>query len=411
MNISQIKDRLRELSKRETYLDNAATTYVDPMVKKAMDEYFVKNFGNPGSFNTAGLRAKAAADEARSKVSEILGCDEKEIVFTAGGTESINLAVQGVARANKKKGKHMITTGTEHHAVLHTMHYLEKYEGFEITYLDVDKYGMVSVKDIENALRDDTILVSVIYANNEVGSVNPISRIGKFLKEKGVYFHTDACQAAGYLDVGVDELNVDLLTLNGSKIYGPKGSGILYVRKGVEMHPIIHGGGQEWKLRSGTENVPGIVGIAKALELIQKDKLEELRRLSELRDYMIRKIISKVPKTFLNGHPVRRLPNNVNLSMLDVEGEAVMLHLNEHGICASTGSACTSENLDPSHVIVATGLPYEAAHGSVRFTLGKNTTKKDVDKVLNVLPGIVEKLRSLSPLDLSAKEVRSEQNG
>ena len=394
----------------EIYLDNAATTPVDPEVKKEMDKYFSEEFGNPGSFNTIGLRAKEAVAEAREKISNILNCNVREIVFTSGGTESINLALKGVARANE--GKHIITTKAEHHAVLHTLEYLEKNEGFEITYLEVDKYGLVNVDDVKKALRDDTILVSVIYASNEIGSINPIPEIGEFLKEKDVYFHTDACQAAGLLDINVENLNVDLMTLNGGKIYGPKGVGMLYVKNGTSIHAILHGGGQEWKLRSGTENVPGIVGFAKALEICQETKEKEYAKLFELKSYFKKELEEKISKLHFNGHPVNCLPNNLNVSILDIEGEALMLHMNEYGICTSSGSACTSKTLDPSHVIIATKLPYEVAHGSLRFTMGRYTTKEDIDKVMEVLPSIVKELRVLSPVNLDKKIVLEEvQNG
>lgn len=385
----------------ETYLDHAATTYLDPRVKEEMDKYFLEEFGNPGALHSFGLRAKNALDNSREKIAEILNCKSSEIIFTSGGTESINLAIKGIARANK--GKHIITTKAEHHAILHTCEYLEKEEGFEITYLNVDKYGRVKKEDIEKAIRPNTILITIVYANNEIGTINQISEIGKFLKEKypKIYFHTDACQA-GLLDLNVKNLNVDLLTLNGSKIYGPKGTGILYLKQGIKIKPIIHGGGQENKLRSGTENIPGIVGFAKALDLIQKEKNQESERLTKLRDKLINGIL-KIPKSFLNGHPTERLPNNANITILDIEGESIILMLNEKGICVSTGSACTSYLLDPSHVLLALGLPKEAAHGSIRLSLGKRTTEKDIDKVLEVLPEIIETLRKISPVKLSIK--------
>jgi len=382
----------------EIYLDNAATTPVDLEVKKEMDKYFSEEYGNPGSFNAIGLRAKEAVDNSREKIANILNCDIREVVFTSGGTESINLALKGVARSSKDK--HVITTKVEHHAVLESLEYLEKYEGFEITYLDVDKYGLVNVDDVKNALRDDTILVSIIYASNEIGSINPIFEIGEFLKEKNVYFHTDACQAGGLLDINVENLNVDLLTLNAGKIYGPKGVGMLYIKKGVKILPILHGGGQEWKLRSGTENVPGIVGFAKALEISQSKKKEEYERLLKLKLYFKKGLEEKIPKIHFNGHPVNSLPSNLNVSILDIEGEALMLHMEEFGICTSTGSACTSKSLDPSHVIIATNLPYEVAHGSLRFTMGRETSKEDIDKIMKVLPNIVKELRDISPVNI-----------
>jgi cysteine desulfurase len=390
----------------EIYLDHAATTYVIPEVKKEMDRYFSEEFGNPGSFNTIGLKAKKALENARSRVASVLKAEPEEIIFTGSGTESVNLAIKGVASALRKRGSHIITSKIEHHAVLDTCEYLEKEEGFRVTYLDVDKFGLVNPGDVEKAITKNTILATIMHANNEIGTVQPVAEIGKIARKHGVLFHTDACQAAGFLDINVRSLNVDLMSLNGSKIYGPKGVGALYVRKGTPIKPIIHGGGQEFGLRSGTENVPNIVGFAKALELAQKSRERESARLEKLRDRLIKGILDNVPKSFLNGHPERRLPNNVNVSILDVEGEALLLHLNRHGIYASTGSACTSKTLDPSHVILATGLPYEAAHGSIRFSLGKRTTEKDIDKVIEVLPGIVEKLRRISPVKLSVSEVK-----
>ena len=382
----------------ETYLDHAAATYMDERVKREMDKYCLKEYGNPGSFNTVGLRAKEAVDKAREKVAGIIGAEPKEIIFTGSGTESINLAIKGVARALKKsgKGKHIITSTIEHHAVLDTCRYLEEEEGFEVTYVGVDRRGLVDPKDIESAIKEDTILISIMYANNEIGTIEPIKEIGAIAKKHNITFHTDACQA-GMLDLDVRKLNADLMTLNGSKIYGPKGTGMLYVKKGTPIKPIIHGGGQEFGLRSGTENVPGIVGFAKALEIAQHERKREAKRLTILRDALIKGLM-KIPKVILNGHPTRRLPNNVNVSILDIEGESLLLNLNEHGICASSGSACASKSLKPSHVILATGVPAEIAHGSLRFTLGKRTTMKDIDKVVKVLPGIVERLRELSPV-------------
>jgi len=390
----------------DIYLDHAATTYVIPEVKKEMERYFSEEFGNPGSFNTIGLKAKKAVDDARTRIASILNADPREIIFTGSGTESINLAIKGVISALKKKGNHIITTKIEHHAVLDTCEYLEK-EGFKVTYLDIDKHGLVNLEQLEKSITKDTVLITIIYANNEIGTIQPVAEIGRIARDKGVLFHTDACQAAGFLDMDVKNLNVDLMSLNASKIYGPKGIGMLYVKRGVDIRPIIHGGGQEFGLRSGTENVPYIVGFAKALELAQKSREGESKRLAKLRDKLIKGILDNIPKSFLNGHPTKRLPNNVNISILDVEGEAVLLHLNKHDICASTGSACTSKTLDPSHVILAIGLPYEAAHGSIRFSLGKRTTDKDIDAVIRVLPGIVETLRKISPVNLKLSEVKT----
>lgn len=407
---------------REVYLDHAATTYLDPRVKEAMEPYWMEEYGNPSSLYLRGRRAKDALDKARGTVARILNCRPEEIIFTGGGTEAINLAIFGVVRqydkGERKPRGHLITSKIEHHAVLHSMEALAK-EGFEVTYLDVDEYGLVDPEDVWKALRPDTLLVSIMYANNEIGTIEPIEEIGKVIKKYRAdrvktiasgsdpkpytlnptpLFMTDACQAAGALDLDVQKLGVDLLVFNGSKIYGPKGVGALYVRRGVRLKPLIYGGGQENNLRSGTENVPGIVGLAKALEIAHEEKEKENARLTELRDYLINRLLTEIPKTVLNGHPTRRLPNNVNVSVLDIEGEAVVLYLDARGIYISTGSACTSTTLDPSHVILAIGRPYEYAHGSLRFTLGRRTTKEDLDYFMEVFPGVAEKLRKISPV-------------
>ncbi len=403
---------------REVYLDHAATTYLDPRVKEAMEPYWTEDFGNPSSLYRTGRRAKDALDSARETVARILACRGDEIVFTGGGTEAINLALLGTARMYSGLGKHIITSKIEHHAVLHACAALEK-EGFEVTYLDVDEYGLVNPESVRNALRPDTIIVAIMYANNEIGTIEPIAQIANvirdFKKQKAEntpkivddprfaarnmpLFFTDACQAAGVLDMKVGDLGVDLLAFNGSKIYGPKGVGCLYMKKGVRVKPLLYGGGQENNIRSGTENVPGIVGLAKAFEIAEREQEEENKRLAGLRDYFIREITARIPKIVLNGHPEKRLPNNVNISVLDIEGEAALLYLDEKGIYISTGSACTSTTLDPSHVILALGRPYEYAHGSLRFTLGKRTTKEDLDYVLEMFPQIIEKLRKISPI-------------
>lgn len=407
-NIQAKIQKLLNRPKKNIYLDHAATTYVDPRVKKKMEPYFTEKFGNPSAFYDIGLEAKIALDQARKQVADILHANPQEIVFVGSGTESDNLAILGTARANKDKGNHIITTKIEHHAVLDACKELEN-EGFEVTYLNVDKYGLIDLKALEKAITKKTILVSIMYANNEIGTIQPIKEIAKITKKKGVYFHTDACQAGCSLSLNINELGVDLLTLNGSKIYGPKGTGMLYVKSGVKIKPIIFGGGQEGGLRSGTENVPGIVGFAEALYLAQKERLKESKRLTMLRDKLIKKLVGIIPKSFLNGHPTKRLPNNANLSILDIEGEAMILFLNELGIYTSTGSACTSGSLDPSHVILALGLPYEAAHGSLRMTLGRRTTEKDVDYLILVLPQVVEILRRISPLDLRVREIKKEK--
>lgn len=411
MSVSEdVKQLFEEKPKGFIYLDHAATTQMDPRVKEVMMPYFDEEFGNPGGFYELGRRSKEALDEARESIAGILGAQEREIIFTGSGTESDNMAIFGIARQHAKKGKHIITTSIEHHAVEFPCKQLEK-EGFDVTYLPVDKYGQISVEDFKKELRDDTILVSIMYANNEIGTIQPIAEIGKILKDHQAYFHTDACQAAGYLDLNVDELGVDLLTLNGSKVYGPKGVGLLYLRKGVRIKPLIFGGGQERNLRGGTENVPYIVGFAKALEIAQSEKETEVERVTKLRDKLTEGLTTKITKTILNGHPTERLPNSVNVTILDIEGEAFTLFLNELGIYASTGSACTSLSLDPSHVILATGLPYECAHGSIRFTLGRKTTEEEIDTVLDVVPRIVEILRKISPLNLDENLVKEQGTG
>ena len=384
---------------KQIYLDHAATTPMDPHVLEAMMPYLGPEFGNPSSIYAIAQRAKQSLDEARSDVAEILGCTPEEIIFTSGGTESDNLAILGVARANASKGKHIVTTKIEHHAVLHPCEFLEK-EGFEVTYVDVEKNGIVDPEKVKAAVREDTILVSVMYANNEIGTIQPIGPIGRFCKKRNIPFHTDACQAAGALDMDVNRLKVSLLTLNGSKIYGPKGVGVLYVKKGINIQPLIYGGEQERRIRPGTENVAGIVGLAAALNFAQERREKENTRLIRLRDYLIKGIEDRIPKVMLNGDPVERLPNNVNMSILDIEGEALLLRLDMAGFAASSGSACTSGSLDPSHVILALGEPYEVAHGSLRFSLGKDTKKKDLDKLLEVLPKIVDDLRAISPVRL-----------
>lgn len=401
--------------KKLIYLDHAATTPLDPEVKKAMEPFWSENFGNPSSIYQAGIKAKEALNQARGKIAKILSAKSSEIVFTAGGTESANLAILGLSRAlkqNPRKTGHIITTEIEHPAVLNAVLALRE-EGFAVSVLPVDKYGLVSLEEIKKNIKPETFLISVMYANNEIGTIEPIAEIGKLLKKinqernaeglSPIYFHTDACQAAGYLDLNVDKLGVDLLTLNGSKIYGPKGSAILYIRNGISLKPLIFGGGQENGLRSGTENVPAYIGLAKALELVQKNKNKESRRLNKLSQKLTNGILKTVPKTFLNGHPQKKLPNNVNITILDIEGEALLLYLDHYGICASTGSACHSQNLQPSHVLRAIGLPREIIHGSLRLTLGKKTTSKDIDCVLKTLPNIVKKLRQLSPINLPFK--------
>ncbi len=385
---------------KEVYMDNAAATFVDPRVKAAMEPFWEDAYGNPGSFHSAGMRALKAVDAARLTVAQTLNCIPQEVIFTGSGTESINLALQGAFRASKKK--HIITTKVEHHAVLETCEYLEKHEGAKITYVKVNKYGQVEPAELEKAITPDTVLVSIIYANNEIGSINNIKELTAVAKKHKVLFHTDACQA-GSLALDVKALGVDLMSINGGKIHGPKGTGMLYARRGVPLHPLIHGGGQENNKRSGTENVPLLVGFATALQIAQEENDNE--KIAQLRDKLIKGILATIPKTLLNGHPTERLPNNVNVSFMDIEGEALLLYLDEKGVYATSGSACTSKTLDPSHVVLATGMPYEVAHGSIRFTLSKRTTEEDVEHVLAVLPALVQKLRDLSPVNIKMEEV------
>ncbi len=405
-------------AERIIYCDHAATTPLDARVLEAMEPFFSSIYGNPSSFHRVGLDAKNAVKEARITIARLLGAHDEEIIFTSGGTESDNLAVVGVPRAyltaiQTKCGTdvkpHVITSSIEHHAVLEPLIYLEKIKQIELTIVPVDREGIVDVGALEKALKSNTILVSIMTANNEIGTLQPIAEIGRLLlawrKEQGSahpYFHTDACQAAGVLDLNVEKTHVDLLTMNGSKIYGPKGIGVLFVRRGLKVDPLIRGGGQERNIRSGTENVPGIIGLAKAFDLAQTNREEENARLTVLRDHLIEGLM-RIPKTRLNGHATERLPNNINISFLDIEGEAAVLYLDAEGIMTSTGSACASTSLDPSHVILATGLSYEAAHGSIRFTLGHNTTPEDIETVITVMPGVVERLRKMSPVNMDMK--------
>ncbi len=382
---------------RRIYLDYAATTPVHPDVMEAMLPYFSQYFGNPSSIHFLGQDARDAVEQARQQVAHLIGAESEEIVFTSGGTEADNLAIKGIALANRDRGNHIITSRIEHHAVLEPCHWLEK-QGFSVTYLPVDGYGMVSPDDVKKALTSKTILVSIMHANNEIGTIEPLAEIAKVTREAGVYLHTDAVQTVGHIPVNVDQMGVDLLSLSAHKFYGPKGVGALYVRKGTRIAPLIHGGGQEKNRRSGTENVPGIVGLGKAAETAERELPDEAPRLTALRDELIRGILSQISDVRLNGHPIMRLPNNVNISVAYVEGEAMLLNLDLAGICVSTGSACSSANLQPSHVLTAIGLTHTQAHGSLRFTLGKWTTREDIDAVLKIFPTIVTRLREVSPL-------------
>jgi cysteine desulfurase len=387
---------------RRIYLDHAATTPTRPEVVNAMLPYFADSFGNPSSIYSYGQEAKGAIEEVRTKVAELIGARSEEIVFTSGGTEADNSALKGVAYANEPKGDHIITTSIEHPAVLEACKFLER-RGFGITCLPVNKYGLVDPGDVKRAITDKTILISVMHANNEVGTIEPVEEIGRIAREAGIYFHTDAVQTVGHIPVNVDELKVDLLSISAHKFYGPKGVGALYVRKGTKLVPLVHGGEQERRRRAGTEDVPAIVGLGKAVELAGQQMGRGAERLAYLRDKLIQGLLEKIDHIRLNGHPTKRLPNNVNVSIDFVEGESMLLNLDLEGICASTGSACSSASLEPSHVLLALGLAPEQAHGSLRFTLGRDNTEVDVERVLEVLPGIVAKLRAMSPLLKSQK--------
>jgi cysteine desulfurase len=379
------------------YMDNAATTKVSPEVLKEMHPYLENSYGNPSSIYSLARESKRAVDIARERVAKGLGAKSNEIYFTSGGTESDNWAIKGIAFANENKGKHIITTSIEHHAVLHTCKYLEKY-GFESSYLPVKRNGIIDINELKKAIREDTILISVMFANNEIGTIQPIKEIGKIAKEKGIYFHTDSVQAVGNIPIDVNELNIDLLSLSGHKFHGPKGIGALYIRKGVNISNMLHGGGQEKKMRAGTENVPGIVGLGKAIEIATKNIEKKNKDITELRDMLIDGLLDEIPDTILNGDKEKRLPGNVNVCFKYIEGESILLMLDMKGVCASSGSACTSGSLEPSHVLLALGLKHEIAHGSLRLTLSKYNTKEEVEHVLETLPPIVAKLREMSPL-------------
>jgi cysteine desulfurase len=384
-------------AQRTIYLDHAATTFVKPEVLAAMIPYFTEYFGNPSSIYGIARYSKKAIDTARVQTAKALGADPEEIYFTSGGSESDNWAIKGVALANRKRGNHIITTQIEHHAVLHTCQFLEK-EGFQVTYLPVDQYGLVNPGDLENAITDKTILISVMYANNEIGTIEPVGELGAIARKHKVYFHTDAVQAIGNIPIDVKSQNIDLLSLSAHKFYGPKGAGALYIRKGVRIENLIHGGGQERKHRAGTENIAGIIGMGKAIELATVDIHGHNATIRVMRDRLIKGVLEKIPNSRLNGHPEKRLPGNFNVSFEFIEGESMLLWLDDEGVCASTGSACTSGSLEPSHVLLATGLPVEISHGSLRLTLGDANREADVDFVLDILPKVVQKLRDMSPL-------------
>lgn len=382
---------------RKVYLDNAATTALSPRVLEAMLPYFTQHYGNPSSVHAFGREAKQGLDKARDQVAKALHCDPSEVIFTGCGTESDNTVLLGVAQRYGNKGKHIITTNVEHHAILHTCEYLEK-QGYSVTYLSVDQDGLVTAEQVAAAIRPDTILVSIMFANNEVGTIMPIQEIGAVCKEKGVLFHTDAVQAVGHIPVDVQAMHIDMLSLSAHKFHGPKGVGALYCRKGIRLPSYIMGGAQEKGRRAGTENVAGIVGLGAAIQLATEQLEENRAKMTALRDRLMTGIQARISEVKLNGHPTNRLPNNVNFSFKYIEGESILLMLDMNGIAASSGSACTSGSLDPSHVLLALGLPHEIAHGSVRLTLGDETTEEDIDYTIDVLEKTVARLRAMSPL-------------
>ncbi|MCI8684006.1 MAG: cysteine desulfurase NifS [Lachnospiraceae bacterium] len=379
------------------YLDNAATTKTAPEVVEAMLPYFSEFYGNASTVYEFGGKSKEAVSRAREIIANAIGAKENEIYFTAGGSESDNWAIKAAAEAYRDKGKHIITSKIEHHAVLHTCQWLEQ-NGFEVTYLDVDEFGVVKLEELKKAIRPDTILISIMFANNEIGTIEPVEEIGRIAKEQGILFHTDAVQAFGQVPIHVDELNIDMMSSSGHKLNGPKGIGFLYIRKGVKIRSFVHGGAQERKRRAGTENVPGIVGFGKAVELAMANMETRTAKERELRDYLMERILKEIPFSRINGHRTSRLPNNVNICFQFVEGESLLIMLDMKGICGSSGSACTSGSLDPSHVLLAIGLPHEIAHGSLRLTLGEETSREDIDYTVDAVKEIVKKLREMSPL-------------
>ncbi|OFI05414.1 cysteine desulfurase IscS [Clostridium acetireducens DSM 10703] len=383
---------------KKIYMDYSATTYTRDEVLQDMIPYFTKEFGNPSSMYSLSDKTKEAIDKSRERIAKAINADKNDIYFTAGGSEADNWALKGIALANKNKGNHIITTKIEHHAILNTCEFLKKY-GFEVTYLPVDEYGFINIDELKNAINDKTILVSIMFANNEIGTIQPIKEIGKVCKERNVYFHTDAVQAVTHVSIDVEDMNIDLLSMAGHKFYGPKGIGALYIKKGVKIENLIHGGGQERGKRASTENIPGIVGMGKAIELATNEMEEENKRLTNLRDKLMKGLMEKIPHAKLNGPKgEKRLPGNVNISFVGVEGETLLLDLDYEGIYISTGSACASASLDPSHVLLSIGLPHEIAHGSLRLTLGKDTTEEQIDYALNVIPEIIKRRRKMSPL-------------
>lgn len=379
------------------YLDNAATTRVAPQVLEAMTPYFTEFYGNPSSIYSFAGKSKDAMEEARATIAGVIGAKPEEIYFTGGGSESDNWALKATAEAYANKGRHIITSTIEHHAILHTCEYLEKH-GFEVTYVGVDENGIIRLDELEKAIRPDTILISIMAANNEIGSIQPLKEIGELARKHNVFFHTDAVQAFAHIPLNVDEMNIDMLSASGHKINGPKGIGIMYIRKGVKSGSFIHGGAQERRRRAGTHNVPGIIGMAKAAELAVADLEKRMAYECRLRDHLIERVLSEIPYSRLNGDRTKRLPNNANFCFRFIEGESMLIKLDQKGICASSGSACTSGSLDPSHVLLAIGLPHEIAHGSLRLTISDETTMEDIDYTVDELKKIIEQLRSMSPL-------------
>jgi len=382
---------------KRIYLDYAATTPTRPEVLKEMLPYFTDIYGNPSSIHSCGQEAQGAMEAARTKVARLINARDEEVIFTSGGTEADNFAIKGVAYANEEKGNHIITGSIEHHAVMESCAFLEK-RGFRITYLPVDEHGLIDPDEVRKSITDKTILISIMHANNEIGTIEPITEISKVAREAGIYIHTDAVQTTGHIPVDVDALGVDLLSMSAHKLYGPKGIGALYIRRGTKLVSFMHGGEQERGRRASTQNIPGIVGFGKTIELAGQEIDEETNRLTYLRDKLANCLLEKIDHSRLNGHPTKRLPNSVNISIQFVEGESMCLNLDMEGICASTGSACSSGSLEPSHTLLALGVSHERAHGSLRFTLGKWTTEADIDRVLEVLPRVVARLRAMSPL-------------
>lgn len=379
------------------YMDNAATTRTSKEVVESMIPYFTQNYGNASALYSFAQDAKIGLENARKQVAKVIGAKSEEIYFTAGGSEADNWAIKATAEFLKAKGNHIITSKIEHHAVLHSCQYLEQH-GYEVTYLDVDEYGMINLEELKAAIRPTTILITIMFANNEIGTIEPIKEIGAIAKENHIYFHTDAVQAFGQVPINVEEMNIDMLSASAHKLHGPKGIGMLYIRKGVKIRSFVHGGAQERKRRAGTENIPGIVGFGTACEIALENMQAKSKQEIELRNHMIQRILNEIPHSSLNGHPENRLPNNVNVCFRFIEGESLLLMLDQHRICGSSGSACTSGSLDPSHVLLAIGLPHEIAHGSLRLSFSEETTLEEVDAVVDHLVGIVDKIRSMSPL-------------